>query len=57
MSQYGKQGIPMLCPADAAESIGLKPVGAKLTDEQLINDVTLLVIFWVCTFYAFKNEK
>lgn len=29
-SQYGKEGVSMLGPADAAESIGLKAVGAIL---------------------------
>ena len=37
-SQYGKAGISMLGLSDAAEAIGLKSVGAKLSFEQLIND-------------------
>lgn len=46
-SQYGKQGVSMLGLADAAESIGLKSVGAKLTIEQLINDAPLpAIIHW-----------
>ena len=46
-SQYGKQGVSMLGLADAAESIGLKSVGAKLTYEQLINDAPLpAIIHW-----------
>ena len=40
-SQYGKEGVSMLGLADAAESIGLKSIGAKLTLEQLINDAPL----------------
>lgn len=46
-SQYGKEGVSMLGLADAAESIGLKSVGAKLTVEQLINDAPLpAIIHW-----------
>jgi ATP-binding cassette, subfamily B, bacterial len=46
-SQYGKQGVSMLGLADAAESIGLKTVGAKLSFEQLINDAPLpAIIHW-----------
>lgn len=46
-SQYGKQGVSMLGLADAAESIGLKSVGAKLTIEQLITDAPLpAIIHW-----------
>jgi len=46
-SQYGKEGVSMLGLADAAESIGLKSVGAKLTIEQLINDAPLpAILHW-----------
>jgi ATP-binding cassette, subfamily B, bacterial len=46
-SQYGKKGVSMLGLADAAESIGLKSVGAKLTFEQLINDAPFpAIIHW-----------
>ncbi len=46
-SEYGKQGVSMLGLADAAESIGLKTVGAKLSFEQLINDAPLpAIIHW-----------
>jgi ATP-binding cassette subfamily B protein len=46
-SQYGKEGVSMLGLADAAESIGLKSVGAKLTIDQLINDAPLpAIIHW-----------
>lgn len=46
-SQYGKQGASLLGLADAAESISLKSVGAKLTFEQLINDAPLpAIIHW-----------
>lgn len=62
-SQYGKQGVSMLGLADAAESIGLKSVGAKLSFEQLINDAPLPgIIHWdqyhfvVLTPGATKNK-
>ena len=46
-SQFGKEGVSMLGLADAAESIGLKAVGAKLTFEQLINDAPLpAILHW-----------
>ena len=43
-SQYGKAGVSLLGLADAAESTGLKSVGAKLTVEQLITDAPLPAI-------------
>ena len=46
-SQYGKEGVSMPGLADAAKSIGLKSVGAKLTFEQLITDAPLpAIIHW-----------
>lgn len=46
-SQYGRQGVSLLGLADAAESISLKSVGAKLTFEQLINDAPLpAILHW-----------
>jgi len=46
-SQYGKLGVSMLGLADAAESIGLKSVGAKLTIDQLIKEAPLpAIIHW-----------
>ncbi len=46
-SQYGKQGVSMLGLADAAESIGLKSVGAKISFEQLVNDAPLpAILHW-----------
>ncbi|HEY5462604.1 MAG TPA: peptidase domain-containing ABC transporter [Hanamia sp.] len=46
-SQYGKQGVSMLSLADAAESIGLKSVGAKISFEQLVNDAPLpAILHW-----------
>ena len=62
-SQYGKQGVSMLGLAHAAESIGLKSIGAKLSFEQLINDAPLPgIIHWdqyhfvVLTPGATKNK-
>ncbi len=46
-SQYGKEGVSMLGLADAAESIGLKSVGSKLSFDQLIDDAPLpAIIHW-----------
>jgi len=46
-SQYGKNGVSLLGLADAAESIGFKSVGAKLTFDQLINDAPLpAILHW-----------
>jgi ATP-binding cassette, subfamily B, bacterial len=46
-TEYGKDGASMLGLADAAESIGLKTIGAKLSFEQLINDAPLpAIIHW-----------
>ena len=46
-AEYGKEGVSMLGLADAAESIGLKTVGAKLGFEQLINNAPLpAIIHW-----------
>ncbi len=46
-SEYGKEGVSMLGLADAAESIGLKTIGAKLSFEQLINEAPLpAIIHW-----------
>lgn len=46
-SEYGKEGVSMRGLAVAAESIGLKTIGAKLNFEQLINDAPLpAIIHW-----------
>ncbi len=46
-SAYGKEGVSMLGLADAAESIGLKTIGTKLSFQQLINEVPLpAIIHW-----------
>ncbi len=46
-SQYNKQGVSMLGLSDAAESIGFKSVGAKLTFKQLLEDAPLpAIIHW-----------
>jgi ATP-binding cassette, subfamily B, bacterial len=44
---YGKEGSSLLGLADAAESIGLKTVGAKLSFDQLINEAPLpAILHW-----------
>ena len=46
-SQYGKAGVSLLGVAEAAESVGFRAVGAKLTMEQLINDAPLpAIVHW-----------
>lgn len=46
-AEYGKEGVSMLGLSDAAESIGLKTVGAKLSFEQLMKDAPLpAIIHW-----------
>ena len=43
-SEYGKQGVSMLGLSNAAEKIGFRTAGAKLSLNQLVNDATLPVI-------------
>ncbi|OQP61172.1 ABC transporter ATP-binding protein [Niastella vici] len=46
-TQYGKGGVSLLGLADAAENIGLKSVGTKLSFDQLINDAPLpAILLW-----------
>ncbi|MEO6233151.1 MAG: peptidase domain-containing ABC transporter [Ferruginibacter sp.] len=46
-SEYGKQGVSMLGLADAAEAIGLKAAGAKLSVDALMNDAQLpAILHW-----------
>lgn len=46
-SQYGKEGVSLLGLADAAESVGLKSIAAKLTYDQLVNDAPLpAILHW-----------
>jgi ATP-binding cassette, subfamily B, bacterial len=46
-AEYGKTGVSMLGLAEAAESIGLKSIGAKLNYEQLIKDAPLpAILHW-----------
>jgi ATP-binding cassette subfamily B protein len=46
-SQYSKEGVSMLGLAEAAESVGFKSIGAKLSFDQLINDAPLpAIIHW-----------
>ena len=51
-SQYGKEGVSMLGLADAAESIGLKSVGSRLTIDQLINDTPLPAIHLLGKYFS-----
>ena len=44
---YNKEGVSMLSLADAAESLGLKAIGVKLTFEELIKDAPLpCILHW-----------
>lgn len=46
-TKYGREGVSMLGLAEAAESIGLKTIRARLTYEQLIRDAPLpAIIHW-----------
>jgi ATP-binding cassette subfamily B protein len=46
-SEYSKEGVSLLGLADAAESIGLRSVGAKITFDQLVEDVPLpAILHW-----------
>lgn len=46
-SEFGKEGVSMLGLADAAESIGLKAVGVKLSFDELITDAPLpAILHW-----------
>jgi len=46
-SQYGKEGVSLLGLSEAAESIGLKSIGSKLTFDQLLEDAPLpAIIHW-----------
>ena len=57
-SQYGKEGVSMLGLADAAESIGLKSVGASLTIDQLINDAPLpAILHWDQYHFVVAHPK
>jgi ATP-binding cassette subfamily B protein len=66
-SQYGKAGVSLLGVAEAAESIGFRAVGAKLTMEQLINDSLLpaiihwnqshFVVLYRCTVHGSRFTK
>lgn len=47
ISEYGKSGVSMLGLADAAETIGLKSIGARLSFDQLIRDAPLpAILHW-----------
>lgn len=46
-TQYGKEGASLLGLAEAAESIGFRAVGAKLSFQQIMEDITLpAILYW-----------
>jgi ATP-binding cassette subfamily B protein len=46
-SQYSKEGVSMLGLSEAAESVGFKSIGAKLSFNQLVKDAPLpAIIHW-----------
>jgi ATP-binding cassette subfamily B protein len=46
-SEYGKEGVSMLGLANAAESIGFRTTGAKLSFDQLVSEVPLpAILHW-----------
>ena len=46
-AEYGKERVSMLGLTDAADAIGFKTVGAKLTYEQIINEAPLpAILHW-----------
>lgn len=46
-AEYGKEGVTMLGLAEAAESMGFKTVGAKISFEQLVTDAPLpAILHW-----------
>lgn len=46
-AEYGKEGVSMLGLTDAADAIGFKTIGAKLTFGQLVNDAPLpAILHW-----------
>jgi ATP-binding cassette subfamily B protein len=52
-TQYGRSGVSLLGLADAAEAIGFKPLGVKISFEQLIKDVPLpAILHWQQNHYV-----
>ncbi|PKQ61165.1 ABC transporter ATP-binding protein [Labilibaculum manganireducens] len=46
-TQIGKEGVTLLGIADAAESIGLKSLGLKISFEQLLSDIPFpAILYW-----------
>jgi len=46
-TQIGKEGVNLLGIADAAESIGLKSLGLKISFDQLLNDIPCpVILYW-----------
>lgn len=46
-AQYGKEGVSMLSLSDAAEATGFKTIGARVSFDQLLNEVPLpAILHW-----------
>jgi ATP-binding cassette, subfamily B, bacterial len=57
-AQYGKEGVSMLGLSEAAETIGFKTVGAKLTYKQLINDAKLpAILHWAQSHFVVVHPR
>jgi ATP-binding cassette, subfamily B, bacterial len=63
-AQYGKEGVSLLGLSEAAEALGFKTIGAKITYQQLINDAPLPAIlhwgqshFVVAFPHSFRRES
>ena len=59
-SSIGREGVSMLGISDAAESIGFRTMGVRVSIEKLIEDVTLpCIIHWKQTHFVvlYKIKK
>jgi len=57
-SEYSKEGVSLLGLADAAESIGLRSVGMKITFEQLMEEAPLpAILHWNQYHYVVLTPK
>ena len=57
-SEYGKEGVSLLGLADAAESIGLKSIGARLNFEQLMENAPLpSILHWDQYHFVVAHPK
>ena len=60
-TQYGKEGASLLGLAEAAETIGFKAIGAKLSYQQLMEEITLpAILHWEQYHFVVlvpKNKK